>query len=273
MRRLICGLLGFVAIILLVVSDIAPAQALSSKRPTFPCQDTIRVKMGEKLFSFPRKGRVALVCIDPGKISDLCNVAGPVELKSWSADILYGLLLNDLEGKSGDYGVPLKQYSFQLGASYITPQTHKNFQTLYEDVQELMRAMGIKLENLPVENGFYVWRKEDRRTKKNGEKSFEYMKLSKSARSLVKIYNIYVSQDLRSPIDEPAVFVCEESLSKEKVVETEKCWIRVFDGEVNYFVGSIKTKFIPKEQWKELYENFLSLRKSLLLKAPESSPE
>jgi hypothetical protein len=120
--------------------------------------------------------------------------------------------------------------------------------------------MNVKLSDLPIENGFYVWRKKDRPLL-DYKKQPSYSKLITSNMGyLYGMHNIYISNDreLLSPKGEPAIYACADR------IEGEDCRTHLWDGEIYYTIRTINPRLVPKDHWKALYRGFLQLREDLL---------
>ena len=258
--------------ILLLVADTPPALAMSSKRPYIPCVSPVRVKIGSKIFSLPESGKVRPMNIRPGMLEDLCHAAQPLELHSLSVSAKYSLFLEGTEKEFDTKGTPLSQKSLTLSIANGYPPTHKEFHTLAGDLKKLMQLLNTKLSDLPMEDGFYAWKREDRPILRYTEPPLDREKVSWAVRGLHNRHNIYISDDpdLLSSTGEPAIFACERRFKKSKELDYEVCWSSIWDGEVKFAMWDVTR---PKREWKALYKKFLMFRESLLSETGPKAPK
>lgn len=238
------------------------ASAMSSKKPWVPCVNPSRIKLGSKIFSFPRPGPVAPAFIEPGDVSDLCHASSALEVTDWSARALHSALISDLQGKTDERGEPLAQKYLWISAAQSTPEMYADFNTLSRDVEHLLRTLKINIKDLPFENGFYVWRKSERPIYSYNTPPIKGGNITLSMKDILAGQNVYISDDpdLRPFGGELAVIGCRQHLEGERL-----CRAHLWDGEIKYTMWNFSPETLPKEHWKDLYLGFIKLRKELLL--------
>ena len=263
--RLICRLhplVSFPAVMFIIsalVLVLAPsfAEALSTKRPQISCVNPVRLKMGRHIVYIHRPGPIDLSYIEPGKARDLCHATIPTNVNSWGAFVS----LDDLAPGVRNTGNPPDSPGHKSLQLQVTYSSQRDSKSLYQAVSELLAMAHLELGDLPIENGFRLWKKESR----------PHVEFKSHSGRLFDMYsrkNIYIAEDmvLRSPKGEPAVIVCREGLAGGS--KYEDCAMNIWDGEIFFGARNLDSRHAPKYKWKEIYKKLLQLRHALLTNDP-----
>jgi hypothetical protein len=217
------------------------------KKEYVPCVNPARLKMGDRVFYIPRRWRINLTHMKPGTTKDLCHASDPTEVTEWAAFISPLIFVKGIEefAKKNGYS---SQPELQL---QVYNETGKDFKPLYDNILKLMQLQNIRISDLPVENGFRVWRRKDW-PYFDSRPHFEDSRISRE--------NIYIADNsaLLTSKEESAIFACTDFR------EFESCRVSIWDGQVDFTARGVDTRWIPKEKWKGIYRGLLKLRQSLL---------
>jgi len=236
-----------------IVAFSMPAQAMSSKKTHIPCTNLARLKMGTVVYNIPRLGKIAVNYTKPyEKLKELCSSTEPLEVQEWAAMISLDLLLNEPKGAENKDNLP---HLIQILVFNVSAKKNRS---QFENVQKWMELQKIKIDDLPIENGFRVWRKRDWLTVDSRPH------FSDTRDWNLPSANIYIAKDpeLTSPSNEPAVFVCRPARTDH--IKFERCKISIWDRQSAFTSETIDTRSIPKAKWKAVYRGMLKLRQSLL---------
>jgi hypothetical protein len=216
------------------------------------CVSPAQIKMGERIFYIPRPWKLNVTLVKPGNIRDLCYASEPVGLKEWVAFVPANFLLHVVP-EPGSSNPPELQID-------VFEETGKDFRTLYQHLREMMRLQKIEIVDLPIENGFRVWRYQD------WAPVDIHHQFLRTRDAFLTEEAVYISDDpdLKSPSGEPAIFACKPGQVDK--VRNGMCRIRmsIWDGQVDFTAQSFDISGIPQNKWKELYLGLLDLRKALI---------
>jgi hypothetical protein len=122
----------------------------------------------------------------------------------------------------------------QLRATYAP---HSKYADPFELVQNAMKLEKVSLKKLPMENGFYIW-------KRTNPKSLEYGQRE-----------VFISTKLKSPNGFPVAFGCTNQF----------CGVGIWDKNVHFGVRQVALKSVPFEEWDKYYVALEKYRQDLML--------
>ncbi len=241
MKKLKILIIACVAVVGAVFVLVQHAVAMGGRPgPLHECGD-IRLKMGDTVFSMPRhkidfnymrpeEDRRKVLCLRP---SD-----PPVDVTFFSFMPAgnFPALKPDATGH-----VPTSPMQFQV--AYVP---NDDIEDPYKMVEKALQASNVKLTDLPIQKGFYVW------NRPGVDQNFGYKDVYISAKPDIKTSNGY-----------PIVFGCDNF-----------CWTSVWKDDIRFGVRLIDPRLITPDRWGEFYRLLEQYRQSITIvsKSQEIKP-